>query len=124
MEQLAFVLFLIAHSFIHVAVWAMPKPAENPPPFDPTHSWALAAGHITSTSQRTTSVTLAWLAAVLFAAAGAALAVGATAWTALAMLAAVVGLVLKGLCFNRWLSLGVALDVAVLVAAALSWPAI
>ena len=28
---------------------------------------------------------------------------------------------LKGLWFNRWLSLGVALDVAVLVAAAMNW---
>ena len=123
MEQLAVVVFLIAHAFVHVAVWAMPKPAENAPPFDPTHSWALAAGHMTPTAQRTTSVTLAWIAAGLFAASGAALAVDATAWTTMAMLGAAVGLALKGLWFNRWLSLGVALDVAVLVAATMNWPA-
>ena len=122
MEQLAVIAFLFAHAFVHVAVWAMPKPAENPPPFDPAHSWALGAGHITPTSQRTTSAVLAWVAAVLFAASGFALAIDAAAWTALAMLAAAVGLALKGLWFNRWLSLGVALDIAVLVAAAMNWP--
>ena len=124
MEQLAVVTFLLAHAFVHVAVWAMPKPAERPTPFDPTHSWALAAGHVPPASQRTTSVTLAWLAAALFAAAGVALAADLAAWTALALVAAVVGLVLKALCFNPWLSLGVALDVAVLVAAAAGWPAV
>ena len=121
MEQLAAVTFLIAHALVHVAVWAMPKPATNPPPFDPNHSWVLAAGRRSPVSQRTMSVALAWLAAVLFAAAGVALAVDIAAWTAVAVLAAAVGLVLKGLCFNRWLTLGVALDLAVLVAA-MNWP--
>jgi hypothetical protein len=35
----------------------------------------------------------------------------------------VVALALKGLWFNRWLSLGVALDISVVVAAAAGWPA-
>ena len=123
MEQLAMAAFLIVHGLVHVAVWGMPKPAESSPPFEPTHSWALAAGHVSPASQRTTTITLAWLAAVLFAAAGAALTVGVGAWTSLALLAAGAGLVLKALCFNRWLTAGVALDVAVLIAATTPWPA-
>ena len=117
MEHLAAVAFLFAHPFVHVAVWAMPKPAETAAPFDPTHSWALAAGHAPPTSQRATGVTLAWIAAALFAAAGLALAFDLVAWTALAVMAAAVGLALKVLYFNPWLSLGVVLDVAVLALA-------
>ena len=119
---IAFVVFLFAHAFVHVAVWAMSKPAQKPAPFDPTHSWALAAGHVAPSSQRTTSVALAWIAAALFGAAGVALAFDASAWRSLAVLAAAVGLALKGLCFNRWLGLGVVLDIAVMVIAVMNWP--
>ena len=122
MGEIAAVAFLIMHGFVHAAVWATPKPTENPPPFDPAHSWVLAATHVPPTSQRTTSVTLAWLAAVLFTAAGIALALDVAVWSVLAVLGAVVGLLLKGLWFNRWLSLGVALDACVLFAVAAGWP--
>jgi hypothetical protein len=122
MEQLAVVAFLIVHGFVHAAVWTAPKPANQPTPFDPAHSWALAAAHIAASASRTASLTLAWLGAGLFAAAGCALALDTTAWTSLAVLAATVGLVLKGLWFNRWLSLGVVLDLGVIAAVASSWP--
>ena len=122
MEQLAVVAFLIVHGFVHAAVWAAPKPADQPAPFDPAHSWALAAAHIAAPAARTASLTLAWLAAGLFAAAGCALALDITAWTSLAVLGATVGLLLKGLWFNRWLSLGVALDLGVIAAVASNWP--
>lgn len=125
MEQLAVVLFLIIHGFVHAAVWAMPKPAEQkPPPFDPAHSWALEAAHVAPASMRATSVIVAWVAALLYAAASVALAVDAAAWTTFAVLGAGVGLVLKGLWFNRWLSFGVALDVAVIAAVAAGRPTI
>ena len=123
MGYVAFVTFLLAHAFVHVAVWAMPRPAtDRPPPFDPAHSWALAAGGVRPTAQRATSVVLAWTAALLFAASAIALVVGASSWTSVALAAGAVGIVLKVLWFNRWLSLAVALDAGVLAAAAASWP--
>jgi hypothetical protein len=100
----------------------VPKPADKPAPFDPSHSWAFAAAHLGSSSARQASVTLAWLAAALFTSAGVTLALDASAWTSLAVAGATVGLLLKGLWFNRWLSLGVALDVGVMAAVAAGWP--
>ena len=44
-------------------------------------------------------------------------------WAAVAGIAAVLGLVLKGLWFHPWLTLGVALDIAVAVTVLLGWPA-
>ena len=123
METFLVVAFLIAHGLVHAAVWATPKPAAEPPPFDPAHSWALQASHVPPATQRSTSVGLAWVAALLLVVAGSAYAFDAGVWTLFAAAGAVVGLVLKGLWFNRWLSLGVALDLAVLVAALTNWPA-
>lgn len=122
MTDLLVTVFLIAHGVVHAAVWATPKDPDKPAPFDPSHSWALAAGHVAATPMRSASVVLAWASAVLYISAGVSVAVGAASWTVLATLAAVVGLALKAVWFNRWLSLGVLLDVAVLVAVAQGWP--
>jgi hypothetical protein len=114
--------FVIAHGVVHAAVWATPKDPDKPAPFDPSHSWALAAGHVAAAPTRSASVVLAWVSAVLYTLAGVSVAVDAANWMVLATLAAIVGLALKGVWFNRWLSLGVLLDVAVLVAVAQGWP--
>jgi hypothetical protein len=120
MDRIAVIAFLLAHGIVHVGVWAMPKAAaEKPAPFDPAHSWALTAARVDSTSMRSASVTLASLAAVLFGAAAFALAIDAAMWAGLAAAGALLGLTLKALWFNPWLSLGVALDLGVLVA--VSW---
>ncbi|MFJ2238055.1 hypothetical protein [Streptomyces sp. NPDC087859] len=55
--------------------------------------------------------------------AGAAAATQADGWATAAALAASVGLVLKALWFNPWLSLGILLDIGVITAALTNWPA-
>lgn len=34
-----FIAFLVAHGLVHLAIWLMPKPADDKAPFDPDHSW-------------------------------------------------------------------------------------
>jgi hypothetical protein len=117
------VAFLLAHAFVHVAVWAMPKPEGATQPFDPTRSWALTAAHVATAPARTASVAVAWTVAVLYGTAGLALSFDLAAWSALAPAGAIAGLLLKALWFNAWLIFGAALDLAVLVAVAEQWPA-
>ena len=122
MTRLLVAAFLIAHGIVHAALWATPMDPDKTAPFDPSYSWALAAGHVAAAPMRSASVAFAWVSAVLYIAAGVSVAVDAAAWSALAAVGAVVGLALKGVWFNRWLSFGLALDVAVLVAIAQGWP--
>lgn len=65
MERLSW-LFLIAHGLIHPGIYSIPKDPEKPAPFDPTHSWALAAGHVAEPKARAFGVWLSWLTALLF----------------------------------------------------------
>src|SRR5688500_6658787 len=117
MTRLAVAAFLIAHGLVHFAIYATPKDSSKPAPFDPSRSWALAAGHVRATSMRSVSLAGGVAVAAAYAAAGWSIAVDATFATGIAALAAALGIALKGLWFNPWLSLGIALDIAVLVAA-------
>jgi hypothetical protein len=72
---------------------------------------------------RSASLALGYGVAALYATAGWTVAIDASAWTGTAALAAVLGIALKGLWFKPWLSVGIALDIAVLVAASAVWPA-
>ncbi|WP_199547218.1 hypothetical protein [Streptomyces sp. N35] len=120
-----FAAFLIAHGLIHLPVWAASGPAQdgNRPPFDARHSWALAVAGLPQARAGRVSIGLASAAAMLYVIAGAAVASGGTAWATAAVIAAVVGLALKVLWFHPWLSLGVLLDVGVLISVYTYWPA-
>jgi|GEM_PF-2446676 hypothetical protein len=115
-------LFLLAHGFVHAAVWAAPGPREAQAPFDPRHSWLLAAVHVAADPARTTALGLAWAATGLYALAALLLVAGAGVWAPAAAAAALVAALLKVTFFNTWLTLGVLLDVAVLTAVAAAWP--
>jgi|ERR687888_1112166 hypothetical protein len=114
--------FLIAHGLIHWATYVTPKKPDEPGPFDPGHSWALAAVHVSQHPAHTLSVTLALFTAAGFCLAGGVLLAGAGWWLGIAAVAAIIGLVLKIGYFNPWLSLAVLLDAGVLLAAAAGWP--
>jgi hypothetical protein len=114
--------FLIAHGLIHWATYAMPKKPDQPGPFDPGHSWALAAAHVTEHPARTLSIVLALVTTAGFCFAGGIVLAGGGWWFEVAAVAAISGLVLKVGYFHPWLSLGVLLDVGVLLAAATGWP--
>jgi hypothetical protein len=116
--------FLIAHGAIHLAIWLPPAPtdAEHPPPFEPDHSALLTRTQLSQTTTHLVAVRLAGAAGSAYVVAGLAVALGAGWAVALASVAAALALVLKGLFFNPWLSVGVLLDAMVLSAALLEWP--
>lgn len=123
MVRLVVVLFLFAHGALHPLVFATHPKADAPaPPFDPHRSWALHAAHAAPRVEHSASVWFSWGAGALLVFAAAALAFGSSAWVAAAAAGAAVGLVLKIGWFHPWLSFGVALDVATLVALSTGFP--
>jgi hypothetical protein len=116
--------FLVLHGLLHLTVW-LPKPdpdAEKPPPFRPDHSAVLTAVAAPQATTHRVSIALAVAATVAYVMAGLVLAFGAS-WAAFALtVAAGLGLLLKGLFFHPWLSVGVLLDMLVLSSALVGWP--
>ena len=121
MTDLLITTFFITHGLVHLAIYATPANPDKPAPLDPGRSWALSG--VTTTWTRGASVALACAVAATYSAAGFMVAIEAPTAAAVAGLAAVLGLVLKGLWFHPWLTLGVALDIVVAVAAVQGWPA-
>jgi hypothetical protein len=113
---------LSAHGLLHLGIWAPSHRRYRPEPFDPRHSWALAAAHVAGFPAAAVSVALASDTAILYVLAGAGLAVGAGWWSMAALVAASWGLVLKAIWFHPWLTVGALLDAAVVLAVAQSWP--
>jgi hypothetical protein len=50
MWRVLFIVFLIAHGAIHLAIWATPAPDDATAPFDASHSWLLGARQGVATS--------------------------------------------------------------------------
>ncbi|MFF6783711.1 hypothetical protein [Streptomyces sp. NPDC012510] len=115
--------FLIMHGLLHPGVWTAPQQPDRPSPFDPGHSWALAAAHVSPAPARAAALAIAWYTAVVYAIAGAGALASSGWWPTAALVAAGSGLVLKAVWFDPWLSIGVLLDVGVIVAVACTWPA-
>jgi hypothetical protein len=118
------VAFLVAHGLVHLAIW-LPHPqpdTEKPPPFQPDHSGLLTAAPITPSATHTFSVVLASAVAIAYVLAGVAVATSVPAAAGLVAVAAGLGLVLKTLFFHPWLTVGVAIDAVLLVAAMSGWP--
>jgi hypothetical protein len=115
---------LILHGAVHLAVWLSPAPtdAEQSAPFAPDHSAVLTRTHVAPTTAHVLATRLAVAAAVAYGVSGLAVAFGSEWAAGIAVAAAILGLTLKAVFFNPWLSLGVLLDTAVLSAALLSWP--
>ncbi|MEU5896587.1 hypothetical protein [Streptomyces venezuelae] len=115
--------FLIVHGLLHIGVWTAPQSPGNPSPFDPGHSRALTAAHVLPAPARAAALAIAWYTAVVYAIAGAGTLAGSAWWPTAALVAAAVGLVLKAVWFDPWLTVGVLLDAGVIVAVACTWPA-
>lgn len=116
--------FLALHGLLHLAVW-LPKPAPDPakpPPFEPDHSAVLTAVHVPVRSVHKLAIGLATAACAAYLLAAVVVAVGSSWAVGVAVVAALLGLVLKGLYFHPWLSVGVLLDLGVLTAALWEWP--
>jgi hypothetical protein len=121
--------FLITHGLIHVAIWAPPsKVYAEPdgkaagPPFVPSHSWMLSGTAAAEHRARVIAVALASVAGALLVLAGVGVAVGTSWWPSAALAGAGAGLVLKAVYFDRWLVIGILLDLGVIAAVAAGWP--
>lgn len=114
--------FLASHGWIHVAIYMLPAPADGRQPFDPAHSWALTGLHVGAIPARHLSARLAAVTAALFTLAAVGVWVGAGWWFAAAALASASGLGVKSLYFHPWLTLGIVLDAAILLAVFEGWP--
>ena len=124
MGTVLLVSFLVVHGLIHLAIW-LPHPepdAEKPPPFVPEHSAVLQLTKTSPVTARRAAVWLAGATAAAYVLAGVLVAMDTASAGAVAAAAAVLGLLLKGLYFNPWLSMGVLLDLTVLASAAFQWP--
>ena len=91
-------------------------------PFEPSRSWLLAARGVDAASTRGASIALALATAAAYVSAGWMLIIDA-GWAGPALVGAVIGLGLKSVWFHPWVSLGIAIDVAVLAAVLGGWPA-
>jgi len=95
MWRLIFIAFLLAHSLIHVAIWATPAASAPDAPFDASESWLLG-------SQRSLAMIVALAAAGLLATAGVGLWAHADWWRVIAVIGLGVSLGLMILWFNPW----------------------
>ncbi|PNI09716.1 hypothetical protein CXX84_05625 [Arthrobacter sp. AFG7.2] len=108
-------LFLIAHGLIHAGIWCTPfDPAKAP--FDPRHSW-LATRLGSDGPARSLPVMLALAATAIFVISGAAVLAGAPRAGVAAVTGAAVSLLLTVLVFNRWLSLNLLINAAIIAVA-------
>lgn len=115
--------FLIVHGVLHPGVWTAPQQPDESAPFVPGRSWVLAAVRVAPALARAMGLALAWYTAVVYAVAGAGALAGSDWWPTAALVGAASGLVLKAVWFDRWLSIGVLLDVGVVAAVIGTWPA-
>jgi lysylphosphatidylglycerol synthetase-like protein (DUF2156 family) len=116
MWRFIFIAFLIAHGLVHLAIWLMPKPADQKAPFDPDHSWLLG-------EQKTMAVLLAVSAAALLVAGGFGLWVHADWWRSVAVIGLATSFSLIAVYFNRWYLFIEGVNAALIVGIVLlTWP--
>lgn len=131
--RIAFVLFLIAHGWIHASLSQapLPQPGGLHTPFLPAWwrdavdpSWPISRMGVPAKTAQTAGWLL-WLATTAgFALAGLALLLPGQAglWQGLAAGAALLSLALLGLYWHPWLPVGVLIDLALLAGILLRWP--
>ena len=114
--------FLVAHGLVHIGVWATPK-GDRPQPFDPSRSWLLDMLGVPHGAAHATSVAIAVLVGLGFVVAGTGLLVGASVWRTAAIASAIAAGPLFILYFNPWLTVGAALQAAIVYLLVVSgWP--
>jgi uncharacterized membrane protein YphA (DoxX/SURF4 family) len=107
--------FLIAHGFVHVAIWA-PKYDPEKAAFDASHSWLIG-------DQRPLAQVLAFAAAAILVLAGIALWAHGDWWRPAAVVGLSVSTVLLLLYFTPWYLFILPVNVALIVGIAfMDWP--
>ncbi|WP_412538495.1 hypothetical protein R8Z50_21890 [Longispora sp. K20-0274] len=113
--RIAASIFLVLHGLVHVAIY--PPPSSPNAPFDPHRSWLLSRFGVNDPTARRIAVVTSVIVAAAFVVAGGLLLAGAGWWAAFADAAAAGSLLLLGAYYHPWLTFGLLLDVAVIVAA-------
>jgi hypothetical protein len=122
MTEVVVAAFLIAHGLVHPMIYVAPRNPGERVPYDPAHSWALQALHVGRRETHVAAVAVAATVAGLYTVAGLAVLLDLDIAITYTRVAAGTALALKAVWYNRWLSLGVLLDVLVVYAIAQQWP--
>jgi hypothetical protein len=116
MWRFLFIGFLIAHGLVHLAIWLLPKPADQKAPFDPDHSWLLG-------DQKTVAVILAVAAATFLVAGGLGIWAQAGWWRTAATIGLATSLGLMIVYFTPWFLFIEGVNAALVVGIVwLTWP--
>lgn len=134
--RILFVLFLLAHGWVHMSLTQvpLPQPGALRTPFMPAWwrdavdpAWPISQLGLSSTATRMLGWVLLVLIAAIYVLAGAALLLAPTQtalWQGFCAGASVLSLILLALYWHPWLPLGVLIDLALLSAIFLRWPAL
>ena len=109
-------LLLIAHGLVHL-MYLMPRPEDDPSyPFVPETRWSAKLVGLEPSTARMVAVSLAVAVAVVLLVSGIALFADADIWKAAAAAGSLLSLALLLLLlfFHPWLTIGIAVDVAIL----------
>jgi hypothetical protein len=118
--------FAVAHGLIH-ASFLSPQPRTEPGapawPFHLDRSWLLSRLGLTSRAVRVVGVGLVVAVLLGFTLTGASLLLGLAWWRTAAVASAAASLIQLALFFHPWLSLGLAINTAIIAALVLAgWP--
>jgi hypothetical protein len=103
--------FVVAHGLLTIVIWSPnPQTAATEAPMDTSHSWLLG-------DARAISLTLAIIAGVVIASAGVGFLTHQAWWPTAGLVGGAMSLVLFGLFFTPWWAAGIAISVALVVAA-------
>jgi hypothetical protein len=103
--------FVVAHGLLTIVIWSPnPRTLATEAPMDTSHSWLLG-------DARAISLTLAIAAGLLMAAAGVGFLTDQAWWSTAGLVGGGMSLVLFGLFFTPWWAAGIAISIALVVAA-------
>lgn len=122
MPRVLFAIFLVAHGVVHTRIWLAPY--SEAAAFDPGHSWLLKSLGLGVSTARAIGIALSLLAFVGSARADIGFFARQEWWRALVVSAAAVSLVLLVAYYHAWLTFGVAINAAIVLALTWAdWPA-
>jgi hypothetical protein len=107
-------LFLVAHGLVHLLYVARRPPDDPRYPFVPETAWVARVLGLSAEAAKAIARVTAVTVAIVLGIAGIDLIVGATLWGTLASIGAAISLVLMIGFYHRWLTIGIAIDLAII----------
>jgi hypothetical protein len=107
-------LFLVAHGLVHLLYVAHRPPDDPRYPFVPETAWIARALGLSTDAAKAIAGVVAVTVAIVLGIAGIDLIVGVSLWAALAVVGAAISLILMVAFYHRWLTIGIAIDLAII----------